>query len=344
MINWNDYPNNNTAIPLLFNTVGTGGTAQTIVNGGVGIFIDANTSFLTTGITFTANHGSRTGIHLVNIPSGTITGTNVTCTVFYTSGTIDGVDVTNRLAAAFSVGRYGQAPSNFSGLVIGSDGLIDVNVIKQNGATMPSGDFHQTMKNSLVSAAGSGVTNNLTLASGSVRAYLSGDFTSAMNTSIQTAATTALTSTITISGGLANVNVSRFGNAVVPSGDFTQVMKNSLVTAASSGVTTNLTLASGSVRAYLSGDLTATMKASVNTEVLDVFTIDTFAQPGQGAPTFPMSIATGLGYLVKNWANRKDQTATGYFLYNSDGVTVDHKAPVTGDSSLVTVNAIVTGP
>jgi len=219
MINWNDYPNNNTAIPLLFNTVGTGGTAQTISNGGVGIFIDASTSFLTTGITFTANHGSRTGIHLVNIPSGTITGTNVTCTVFYTSGTIDGVDVTNRLAAAFSVGRYGQAPSGFS----------DINI------------------------------------------------------------------------------------------------------------------SNGAVLATLSGDLTSTMKASVNTEVLDVLNVDTFAQSGQGTPPATISFGGAINYLYKAWRNRKSQTSSEYILYNDDAVTSDQKATITGTTTVV-VGEVTSGP
>jgi hypothetical protein len=308
MKNWNDYPNNNTAIPLFVNTFGTGGTAQTISSAGVGIFVNASASFLTTGITFTANFASRTGIHLINIPSGTITGSNVTCTVFYTSGTVDGVSVTNGVVGVFSVGRYGQAPDNFSGLSINSSGFVNANVMQYNGATAPSGDFTQAMKNTIVTAASSGVSGAMT-----------------------------------ISGGLPNVNISRWGNAVAPSGDFTQSMKNSLVSAAGSGVTTNLTLASGSVMAYLSGDLTPTMKTSVNTEVLDVLNVDTFAQPGQGTPPATATPLQMFGYLYKAWRNKKGQSSGEYILYNDDATTVDHKASVTGTTTVV-VGEITSGP
>lgn len=219
MINWNDYPNNNTAIPLLFNTVGTGGTAATVVGGAVGILVDSSTNFLTTGITFTANHASRTGIHLINIPSGTITGTNVTCSVFYTSGTVDGISVVNRLAGVFTVGRYGQSPSGFSNLVV----------------------------------------NN------------------------------------------------------------------------------------GAVVATLSGDLTSTMKTSVNTEVLDVLNVDTFAQPGQGTPPATATPLQMVSYLYKAWRNRKSQTSSEYILYNDDGTTSDQKATVTGTTTVV-VGEVTSGP
>ncbi len=219
MINWNDYPNNNTAIPILLNTVDQSGLGATISGAGVGIFIDANTSFLTTGITLTANHASRTGIHLVNIPSGTITGTNVTCTVFYTSGTVDGLSVANRLAASFSVGRYCQSPSGFSNLVV----------------------------------------NNV---------------------------------------------------AVV---------------------------------ATLSGDLTSTMKTSVNTEVLEVLNTDTFAQPGQGTPPATATPLQMVSYLYKAWRNRKSQTSSEYILYNDDAVTSDQKATITGTTTVV-VGEVTSGP
>lgn len=219
MINWNDYPNNNTAIPLYLNTINQNAEAATISGVGVGIFVDNNPSFLTTGITFTANFASRTGIHLVNIPSGTITGSNVTCTVFYTSGTVDGISVANRLAGVFTVGRYGQAPSGFN----------------------------------------------------------------------------------------------------------------------------NLSISNGAVVATLSGDLTSTMKASVNTEVLDVLNVDTFAQPGQGTPPATATPIQMFSYLYKAWRNRKSQTSSEYILYNDDGTTSDQKATVTGTTTVV-VGEVTSGP
>jgi hypothetical protein len=219
MINWHDYANNNTIIPLFLNTVGQDGTAATISNAGIGIFVDNNQSFLTTGVTLLTNFASRTGIHVINIASGTITGTNVNCTAFYTSGTVDGINVANRTVGIFSVGRYGQAPSGFS----------------------------------------------------------------------------------------------------------------------------NMTISNGAVVATLSGDLTSTMKTSVNTEVLDVLNVDTFAQPGQGTPPATATPLQMVSYLYKAWRNRKSQTSSEYILYNDDAVTSDQKAAISGSTTVV-VGEVTSGP
>lgn len=191
MINWNDYPHNNSAISLYLNTVSQSGIPTSVTSGAIGIFVDNNASYLTTGITFTANFASQTGIHLVSIPSGTITGTNVTCTAFYVSGVVDSVNVARRLVGVFSVGRFGQGPSNFTGLIIGSDGLVEANILKYNGVSASSGDFTSIMKSSL---------------------------------------TTAATGSFDMTSGVQNVNVSKFGNISVPSGDFTSTMKSSINT------------------------------------------------------------------------------------------------------------------
>ncbi len=300
MINWNDYPNNNTAISLFLNTVNSTGTAGTITNGAIGIFVNNSASFLTTGITFTADFASRTGIHLVNIPSGTITGTNVTCTAFYVSGVVDSISVANRLVGVFSVGRYGQAPDNFSGLIVGTDGLVNVNVVKQSGASMPSGDFTTTMKTSINTQVAAAIASTLSMTSGAVNAYPIGDFSPSQKTSITTQATASLTG--------------------------------------------NLFIQSGVVRAVPTGDFTTTMKTSINTEMLDVMNVDTYAEPAQGTPPTAPTYGQMFRYLYKNWRNKKTQTSTSYELYNSAGTVVDHKASVSGDSSIVQVNDVTTGP
>ncbi len=220
MINWHDYPDNNSIIPLFLNTVNQEGVADTISNAGIGIFIDNNQTFLTTGVSLITNFASRTGIHVISIASGTITGTNVNCTAFYTSGTVDAIDVTNRVVGIFSVGRYGQAPDDFS----------------------------------------------------------------------------------------------------------------------------SLNISNGAVVATLSGDLTSTMKTSVNTEVLDVLNVDTFAQPGQGAPPATATPLQMFGYLYKAWRNKKIQTSSQYSLFNDDATTIDHTSSINGSSTGVTVGEIATGP
>jgi hypothetical protein len=86
------------------------------------------------------------------------------------------------------------------------------------------------------------------------------------------------------------------------------------------------------------------MKASVNTEVLDVLNTDTFAEPAQGTPGATISLASKIGFLYKAWRNRSSQTATAYKLYNDDATTVDHKSTVSDDATTFESSEKTTGP
>ena len=90
-------------------------------------------------------------------------------------------------------------------------------------------------------------------------------------------------------------------------------------------------------------DLSATMKASVNAEVLDVLNTDTFAEPAQGAPAATATLVAKIGHLYKAYRNRKTQTSTTWSLYNDDAVTVDHKSTVSDDGTTATRGEIATG-
>ena len=83
--------------------------------------------------------------------------------------------------------------------------------------------------------------------------------------------------------------------------------------------------------------------AQVNTEVSDVLKTDTVTLPGQGAPTVTPTIETILGYLYKQWRNRKNQTATTQQLFADDATTVDQKATVSDDATVFTKGEVGTG-
>lgn len=100
---------------------------------------------------------------------------------------------------------------------------------------------------------------------------------------------------------------------------------------------TNLT------NAPTAGDLTATMKASVNAEILDVFTVDTFAQPGQEAPAATQTLKNILTYLYKFLRNRITQTSTTLSVYADNGTTVDQVATIS-DSGTYDRGEIGSGP
>jgi hypothetical protein len=101
---------------------------------------------------------------------------------------------------------------------------------------------------------------------------------------------------------------------------------------------TNLT------NAATAGDFTATQKASINAEVLDVLNVDTFSLPAQGAPTATPTLREAIVFLYKAWRNRSTQTSATYSLYADDATTVDHKATVADDGTTFSRGEIATGP
>lgn len=76
--------------------------------------------------------------------------------------------------------------------------------------------------------------------------------------------------------------------------------------------------------------------ADVNSEVVDVLSVDTFAEPGSGAPGASISLASKIGYLYKAFRNKVTQTSTEYKLYADDEATVHQKATVADDGTTFT--------
>ena len=92
------------------------------------------------------------------------------------------------------------------------------------------------------------------------------------------------------------------------------------------------------------GGMSTTMKAEINTEVVDTLNVDTYAEPGQGAPAATTSLAAKIGYLYKAWRNKSEQTASTHSLYDDTGVTVDQKATVSDDGTTATKGEVGSGP
>ncbi|MDD5391099.1 MAG: hypothetical protein PHD37_17310 [Gallionellaceae bacterium] len=84
--------------------------------------------------------------------------------------------------------------------------------------------------------------------------------------------------------------------------------------------------------------------ADVNAQMLDVLNVDTFAEPGQEAPGATVSLVKKIGYLYKNWRNRKTATSTAIAIYNDDAATVDQKATQSDDGVSYDKGEIGTGP
>jgi hypothetical protein len=85
-------------------------------------------------------------------------------------------------------------------------------------------------------------------------------------------------------------------------------------------------------------------KADVNAEVVDTLSVDTYTEPGQGAPGVNVSIVSKLSYLYKAWRNRTTQTASQYTLYNDNATTIDQKGAFDDDGSTADRGEIGGGP
>lgn len=115
------------------------------------------------------------------------------------------------------------------------------------------------------------------------------------------------------------------------------------------GSVASVTGAVGSVTGLTAANLDATISsratpAQVNTEVVDALNVDTYAEPGQGAPAATTTLAAKINYLYKAWRNKKTETATTYSLFADDATTVDQKATVSDDGTTATIGEIATGP
>jgi hypothetical protein len=84
--------------------------------------------------------------------------------------------------------------------------------------------------------------------------------------------------------------------------------------------------------------------AQVNAEVVDALATDTYAEPGQGAPSATTTLAAKINYLYKAWRNKTTQTGSQYSLYADDASTIDQKSAVTDDGTTMTRGEVATGP
>jgi len=79
---------------------------------------------------------------------------------------------------------------------------------------------------------------------------------------------------------------------------------------------------SGFVTANLNGDLTATMKTSVNAEVVDALAVDTYAEPS-APPAATATLKDKVGWMAALSRNKITQTATTQLLRNDgDAATI----------------------
>lgn len=103
-----------------------------------------------------------------------------------------------------------------------------------------------------------------------------------------------------------------------------------------------VTDASGYVTANLNGDLTETMKTSVNGEVVDALGTDTLAELSQGAPPATPTIKQALMLLYMAFRNERTSTDSLLNIKNDAG-TVICKATLSDDGTTFTKAEFISG-
>ena len=135
--------------------------------------------------------------------------------------------------------------------------------------------------------------------------------------------------------GVAGAGLTALGDSRIANLDTT--ISSRLAPAGTLATVTNLT------NAPSSGDLTATMKASVNAEVSDVIKTDTISEMAQGAPAATPTLEDAIMYMYMYFRNEVTQTSSTLSLKNNAG-TVIAKATVSDDATTFTKGEMVSGP
>lgn len=306
----------NDVVRHMWNSNDSNGASITrFTNGTISVYKDGGTTQSTTGVTDTEDFDSLTGVHLVAIDTsadGTFYSAGSDFHVVLSAATIDTRTV-NALLFSFSLRNRSHLLPTTAGRTLdvsagGEAGLDWANIGSPTTTVNLSGTTVKTATDVETDTADIQTRLPSALVSGRIDANvgaISDDATAANNAEAFFDGT-----------GYAGTN------NVIP-----------LVT-----TTTNLT------NAATSGDLTATMKTSVNAEVVDALATDTYAEPGQGTPSATTTLAAKINYLYKAWRNKKDQTASLFQLYADDASTVDQKASSTSDGVTTTIGEIATGP
>lgn len=103
----------------------------------------------------------------------------------------------------------------------------------------------------------------------------------------------------------------------------------------------------------ISGTLTsvtslgASAIAQVNAEVVDALSVDTYAEPGIGAPAATTTLVSKIGYIYKAFRNKTTQTGSTLSgtmnIYGDTGVTIHQKSVMSDDGTTFIKGEIISG-
>jgi len=340
-------------------------TITNLVAGDIEIHKDGGTTQRSSdsGVTVTIDFDSVTGNHMAHIDLSDNTDAD-----FYAAGSryqirIEGTTVDagtiNAWIGAFSIGCTLRSTTAGRTLDIQATGEVDANLTMIGGVAQSATDLKDfadtgydptvhkvqgvVLTDTCTTLTGhtaqtadhaAGIADIPTVAEFEARTIASADYvvvgdTIAGATLVDTVTTltghTAQTADHT--AGIADIpTVAEFEARTIASADYV------VTTDTIAGVTTATNL----TNAPTSGDLTATMKTSVNTEVVDVLKTDTISEMGQAAPPASPTFEQVLNYLYRILRNKTETTATELAVYDDAGTTKLFKSVLSDDATTFT--------
>lgn len=242
-----------------------------------------------------------------------------------------------------------------------ANGRIDANTIAVSGTTQTARDLGA----SVLISSGTG-TGQLDVTSGVVKASLVqilgaaitgtaaqivAAFTKWFNVATPTGTVNSLPDAVP--GASGGVFIAGTNAATTVTTSLTTTFTGNLTGSVGSvtGAVGSVTGAVGSVSGNVSGNVTGSVgslaaqaKTDVNNEVVDAINIDSYGEPGQGAPAVSLSLVGKVNYLYKAFRNKITQTSTTLSIFADDQSTVDHKSTTSDDGTTYTRGEISTGP
>ncbi len=240
-------------------------------------------------------------------------------------------------------------------LIDGGD-LLDVNVTQFNGtnSTATGGRPEVNTTHAAGTAWNSGAIAAATLAADAITAAkVAADVTTELQSGLATAAALADVQTDTndiqtrlpaalTADGLMKADTLRVGGTLQTAGDLA-----AMLTIIDDFLDAEIAQILGDTTTDIPAQIAALNNlsaAQVNAEVVDALNVDTYAQPGQGAPAATTTMRLMLAYLYKWARNKRDNDGTQTQFYNDDATTVDHKQSTSESGGTVTVGEMATGP
>lgn len=327
----------------------------------VAAYEDASTTQITAGITLGVSHDSVAGLNLLTIAATAANGyeNGKDYHLVITAGTVDSVSVVGEVVGRFTIGRSAAAVD----LANGTDGLgaikTDTAAILVDTGTTLQAEVDAIQAAVITNAAGVDIAADII----ALKAVADAVLTDTAEIGAAGAGLTAVASAAdlaTVAGFLdteiaailedtAEIGIAGAGLTAINLPDQTMNITGN-ITGDLSGSVGSVTGAVGSVTGNVGGNVTGSVgslatqaKADVNAEVVDVVNVDTFAEPGQGAPAATASLAAKIGYLFKAWRNKIETTATEIKVYNDDGTTVGQKSTISDDATTFSRGEFGTG-